>query len=172
VPWWGFALVILAVAAITCALWGFVLMNRGEPASGVGPTPTPIFVVITATPTLGSAPGETPTPPGAGTPSGDTPVPPTVELTDLTPSATPSVPVTIGSTVVIAGTEGDGLAIRQGPGLSYSYFFVGNDGDVFTVEDGPRDADGHTWWYLTDPSDANRAGWAAESYLVVLQPGS
>jgi len=171
VPWWGFALVILAVAGVTCALWGFVLMSRGDPASGVGPTPTPIFVVITSTPTLGAAPDESPTLPAGTQPTAQV-VPPTIELPELTPTATQAIPLAIGSRVVIAGTEGDGLAIRQGPGLSYSYFFVGNDGDVFTVEDGPRDADGYVWWYITDPNDPNRAGWAAETYLVALQPGS
>jgi hypothetical protein len=141
-------------------------MNRGDVVVGVGPTPTPIFVVITATPTLGPAPGEaSPTPDGGGvnTPS----------VTEFAPGAaspTPdeSLPILVGSLVEVFGTEGDGVAVRQGPGLSYSFFFVGQDGDRFNVEDGPRDGDGYTWWQLTDPNDPNRAGWVVENFLRVI----
>src|SRR5574341_182485 len=39
VPWWGFALVILIVAGLTCGLWGLVLMTRGKTSTNAGPTP-------------------------------------------------------------------------------------------------------------------------------------
>jgi len=82
----------------------------------------------------------------------------------------PVIPIQIGSTVMITGTEGDGLAVRQGPGLDFPYFFVGNDGDQFVVEDGPREADGYVWWYISDPNDSDRTGWAVENYLQAIQP--
>lgn len=168
VPWWGFALVILVVAAITCGLWGLVLSNRDGTAIGIGPTPTPIFVVITSTPTLGAAPEQATAPPD--TEDGPTHPPPSVGVPELSPSPPLSVAIQTGSTVMVTGTEGDGVAIRQGPGLDYTYFFVGNDGDVFLVEDGPREGDGYTWWYLKDPADPNRFGWAVDIYLQVVQP--
>jgi hypothetical protein len=169
VPWWAFVIVILVVAGVTCGLWGFVLLNRSGSPAGLGPTPTPIFVVITNTPTLGPPP-ETPSP----TPdlSATTTSPPTglpSPAAGVTPTL-PTLPIEIGSTVVIAGTEGDGLAIRQGPGVDYPYFFVGNDGDTFVIEDGPREADGYTWWYIVDPTDADRAGWAVETFLQAVAP--
>jgi len=168
VPWWGFAIVILAVAGITCGLWALVFMNRGDAVAGVGPTPTPIFVVITATPTLGPAPGEaSSTPEGGGVPGVNTLLP-----TEFGPGATATpdenLPILVGSLVEVFGTEGDGVAVRQGPGLNYSFFFVGQDGDRFNVEDGPRDADGYTWWQLTDPNDPDRAGWVVENFLRVI----
>jgi hypothetical protein len=167
VPWWGFAIVILVVAALTCGMWGLVLMNRGSTTPGFGPTPTPIFVVITATPTLGPSPtptlsGEVASAPSA-TPSPEVQPSPTVTVM-------PVIPIQIGSTVMITGTEGDGLAVRQGPGLDFPYFFVGNDGDQFVVEDGPREADGYVWWYISDPNDSDRTGWAVENYLQAIQP--
>lgn len=166
VPWWAFALVILAVAGITVGLWGLVLMNRGDSLAGVGPTPTPIFVVITSTPTLAPPAGDT-TP--LVTPLPDAGVP-TTQAPALTPTEGVDLPITVGSFVQVAGTEGVGVAVRQGPGLTYTYFFVGQDGDVFTVEGGPRDSDGYTWWQILDPNDPNRAGWVVEDYLEVLEP--
>ena len=75
-----------------------------------------------------------------------------------------------GSLVEVFGTEGVGVAVRQGPGLSYTYFFVGQDGDRFTIQGGPRDSDGYTWWQVLDPNDANRAGWMVADFLKVVQP--
>ncbi len=168
VPWWGFAIVIVIVAGITCGLWALVFMNRGDAIAGVGPTPTPIFVVITATPTLGPAPGEeSPIPPAGGAPGVNTPSP-----TEFSPgaNATPdeSLPILVGSLVEVFGTEGDGVAVRQGPGLTYSYFFVGQDGDRFNVDEGPRESDGYVWWQVTDPNDPDRAGWVVEDFLRVI----
>jgi hypothetical protein len=37
------------------------------------------------------------------------------------------------------------------------------------VEDGPKDVDGFTWWYLVGPYDASRRGWAVSNYLSVVQ---
>jgi hypothetical protein len=176
VPWWGFVLVILAVAGITCGLWGVVLVSRGDASTSTGPTPTPIFVVITATATLGAAPGPvvvTTTPPAAG---------PTTPPTGITPTAgaastsapgvgatsTHTTPIAQGVTVVIAGTSGLGLNVRQGPGTDYTILFTAKDGDKFTVKDGPRQADGYTWWYIVDPNDQNRFGWAVQDNMQVV----
>ena len=163
-------IVILVVAGVTCGLWGYVLMNRSDTTLGLGPTPTPIFVVITSTPTLGSPEEEeaTPSPTTSGAET-STPSPTDLPAPEITLTL-PALPITLGSTVAITGTEGDGLAVRQGPGVDYPYFFVGNDGDAFVVEDGPREADGYTWWYLVDPLDADRSGWAVDTYLEVIAP--
>lgn len=171
-PWWIFVIVILAVAAITCGMWYVVLANRGTAdATGFQPSPTPIFVMITATPTLG-APGETP--------GGVAVIGPTAEpvLTDeaVAPTEAPTeeeaaATIGIGSQVRVDGTEGAGLAVRQGPGVDFTLFFVANDGDEFVVESGPREADGYDWWYISDPADVNRSGWAVREYLVVQTAG-
>ncbi len=167
-PWWAFVVVILAVAALTCGLWVYVLANRGDGVNASRPTPTPIFVVIIPTPTLEGAGGVQPgaqQPPAAAPTVTPTPIP----LPETTPTA-PALEIAVGSQVVIDGTEGVGLAVRQGPGLDYTYFFVGNDGEQFVIEDGPREADGYVWWYLTDPADENRAGWAVQNFLKPVQP--
>ncbi len=165
VPWWAFALVILVVAGITCGLWGVVLMSRGSTTNQVGVTPSAIFVVITATPTLGP-------PSGVGT-SSDTTIAPTdvpIPGQGPTPTASPEAPIQVGHTVVIVNTDGEGLRLRQGPGVNYPLLLVGRDGEQFVVEEGPREADGYTWWYIVDPGDRNRFGWAAADYLQVISP--
>jgi hypothetical protein len=162
VPWWAFVIVILVVAAVTCGMWYLVLSNRGDAvAAPAGPSPTPIFLVITATPTLGApgeaGPNETPIGPTAA-PTGE----PTVTPTAAEPTA---VPIEIGGQIVVIGTEGAGLAVRQGPGVDFAYLFVADDGDVYNVQDGPASADGYDWWYIVDPADEDRAGWAVSDYM-------
>lgn len=178
VPWWGFVLVILAVAGITCGLWGVFLINRGGAATSIGPTPTIVFVVITPTATLGAGPGPvviTSTPPAAGptvAPQGG--ITPTSPAGSTAPpgsatTAAPSVPIALGLTIQVSGTEGDGLTVRQGPGKDFTSVFVANEGDKFVVKDGPRQANGFTWWYIVDPADQNRFGWAVQDFMRVVQ---
>lgn len=71
----------------------------------------------------------------------------------------------VGGYVQIAGTEGEGLRLRASPGLTSEAVFLGYDDEVFEVRDGPKDADGYTWWYLVAPYDETRAGWAAADFL-------
>jgi hypothetical protein len=167
VPWWGFALVILAVAGLTCGLWALVLMQKDPGFGSLGPSPTPIFHIITSTPTLGPDPNE-PTNAPLGT---EPAVQPTIGF-EVTPTPPGGAPITIGSRVQVTGTEGLGVAVRQGPGTTYTYFFVGQDGDVFIILDGPREADGYVWWEVSDPNDPNRSGWMVEDYLEVIEPSS
>jgi hypothetical protein len=67
--------------------------------------------------------------------------------------------------VEVVGTEGDGLRLRQDPSTTGTILTLAGESEVFTVQDGPRDADGRTWFYLVSPSDAARAGWAVADYL-------
>ncbi|MGF1504914.1 MAG: hypothetical protein ACFB51_07260 [Anaerolineae bacterium] len=162
VPWWGFVIVILLVGGLTCGMWGYALSLRGEAQLSVGPTPTPIIVVITATPTLrGDDAGV------AANPTAQPAAPATEPFPPTSTSPPPNLSIQVGRNVVIDGTEGQGLAIRQGPGLNFGYFFIGQDGEIFFVEDGPREADGFVWWYIVDPADPDRAGWSAGQFMRV-----
>jgi hypothetical protein len=97
---------------------------------------------------------------------------PTLNGATPTPTGQPSDNSTIhvGGYVKITGTGGDGLRLRDAPGISSTPLFLGMDAEVFQVKDGPRLADGYTWWYLVAPYDAKRSGWAASSYLTVVVP--
>lgn len=96
---------------------------------------------------------------------------PTVPTPVVSPTPTAIITadgITIGVFVQVSGTEGAGLRIRSGPGTSHDPLFLGMDAEVFQVKDGPREADGFTWWFLEAPYDPNRSGWAASAYLSVL----
>ncbi len=76
--------------------------------------------------------------------------------------------ISLGKFVQIAGTGGDGLRLRAGPGKGFAPLFLGYESEVFEVKDGPKFSDGITWWYLVAPYDETRSGWAAADYLKVV----
>jgi hypothetical protein len=101
-----------------------------------------------------------------------TPVPaPTATWDPSLPTPTPvALPgqISLGAYVQIKGTGGQGLHIRSSPGLNSDQLFLGYDAEVFVVKDGPRQADGYTWYYLVAPYDDTRAGWAASNFLNII----
>jgi hypothetical protein len=104
-----------------------------------------------------------------------TPVPPTATPTSV-PSPTADIPpspaegtLSIGAFVQISGTGGEGLRIRSEASLQGTVQALGIESEVFQISDGPREADGYTWWYLTAPYEEGRNGWAVANYLQVIQ---
>ena len=85
-----------------------------------------------------------------------------------TPTGQPVDGIGVGMYVQITGTGGDGLRLRAGPGKSNDPRFLGNESEVFLVKDGPKFADGLTWWLLEAPYDKTRSGWAAAQFLGVV----
>lgn len=145
----GMILGSLLVALFLCLLtWGWLL---GFSSRRAGP-----FQEFAAALTV------LPAPTGTFTPS---PTPPVT----LTASTLPGgASIVIGAYVQISGTEGQGLRLRAAPGLDGTLLFLGYDAEVYQVRDGPRQADGYTWWYLVAPYDETRAGWAAADFLTVI----
>ncbi len=103
---------------------------------------------------------------------------PTLTMTPSTPEPTPTATfspeelqsgISVGVFVQITGTDGEGLRLRTGPGVSNDPRFLGMDSEVFQVEEGPVRADGYTWWFLVAPYDTDRSGWAASTYLSVVE---
>ncbi len=101
-----------------------------------------------------------------------TPVPPT-PMPSATPdiTATPVPPPQVegtfmqGDLVTIFGTAGDGLRLRNQPGLNSTIAFLGVENEVFEVSNGPNEQDGYEWWYLVNPYNPEKAGWAVGNYL-------
>jgi hypothetical protein len=81
----------------------------------------------------------------------------------------PSSDIAIGDYVQVTGTGGDGLRLHKSAGVSGAVQYVAIDTEVFTVKDGPIEADGYVWWLLQDPYTENAAGWGASNYLVVVK---
>lgn len=103
------------------------------------------------------------------------PAPPTATPVPPPPTATPTPVVTpptaggsdlrVGDYVEVTGTSGEGLRLRDAPGMSASINLLAYDSEVFQIRQGPQDADGHTWYELVSPSDASRSGWAVADFL-------
>jgi hypothetical protein len=74
----------------------------------------------------------------------------------------------VGALVEVFGTSGDGLRLRSEPDLQASILVLGVDTEVFQVEDGPVEAEGFQWWYLINPYDTAKQGWAVSTYLRAL----
>ncbi len=102
----------------------------------------------------------------------DTPPNPTSQATQAStatqsPTLLPStdVEIDVGEWVIVADTDGDRLRIRTQPGLSSEVEFLAYENDVFQVEGGPEDRDGYVWWFLVNPYDSSKSGWAVANYL-------
>jgi len=76
--------------------------------------------------------------------------------------------IAVGSFVQVNGTGTVGLRLRDNPGLDSKTQFLGMDDEVFRITEGPREADGYTWWYLVAPYDEQRKGWAVANYLSAI----
>ena len=97
-------------------------------------------------------------------PTSTSSAPATATIDPFAPTPAPTG-IALGNYVQISGTEGEGLRIRSEPGLNGEFEFLGYDSEVFIIKDGPRQADGFTWWYLVAPYDETRNGWAASDFL-------
>ena len=99
-----------------------------------------------------------------------TPAAPEIIPTDNpaeTPTLEPGV-IGVSAFVQVSGTGGDGLRLRKDPGLGYEMQFLGLDGELFQVADGPVDADGYTWWFVVGSYDEARQGWAVADFLEIV----
>ena len=70
-----------------------------------------------------------------------------------------------GQLVTVFGTGGDGLRLRKSPDLDAAVGFLGLEDEVFRIIDGPIDSDGYVWWYLVNPYEGSKSGWAVANYL-------
>jgi hypothetical protein len=159
VPLWAL-IFVSALFLVTCiSLWVFITFTRPTvPAA----TSSAVFIVI--------SPAVTPAPPTL-----DPLVPtntPDPNGTSTDPNATPTVPVNLnpgfinlGTVVQVAHTDGAPLKLRAAPSLTGEVNYLALPSEVFKVQNGPTVADGFTWWYLVDPIDGTRNGWAVENYL-------
>lgn len=69
--------------------------------------------------------------------------------------------ITVGGRVeVIFSPSFDRVNLRSGAGLDYAIIRELREGETGTVVDGPRQADGYTWWKVS--WDEGNTGWAAD----------
>jgi 3D (Asp-Asp-Asp) domain-containing protein len=69
-----------------------------------------------------------------------------------------------GQSAVVTGTDGRGLKVRAGPGMSHAILTTLNEGSTVQVAAGPV-SDGDDDWYQLSLS-ATKTGWAIGRYLT------
>ena len=84
---------------------------------------------------------------------------PTVVITN-----TP-VPLSVGVQAAVYDVGNDQLNVRNIPSLTESQvLFRVDEGTLFSIIDGPQEADGFTWWQVRD-AQYQVEGWAVANYL-------
>ncbi|BBB48559.1 SH3 domain-containing protein [Pelolinea submarina] len=78
--------------------------------------------------------------------------------------------VSQGMTVQVHDTGEDGLRMRATPGTDADVIFLANEGENFTIVDGPVIQDSLIWWKIQSLLDAGKVGWSVQDYLAGLQP--
>ena len=154
-PPWALLAIFIAIVILLCL--GLVLIiNAIRNGDDESLTPSPTFtseVVPTATVSLL-------TPTDVITPTS------TVVLTVGTPPATtPPTEIRPGVLVVVTGTGGAGLRLRELATTNSKMVILVREGTVLTVLEGPTDADGYTWWKVRTPD--GEEGWGAANWLVL-----
>ncbi len=160
-PWWS--LVIMLVFVGCAAVGALLVVNSIGNNAAVGGE-TPIVIVITSTFTAGPPASPTSVPmPATITPTAPLPtIPPTASL--------PPGNFAIGERVKVVGVGLSGLNVRSAPGIGSTIKFRASDDEQFVLKEGPQIASSEEWWYIQDPNDENRGGWASRRFLTVLPP--
>jgi 3D (Asp-Asp-Asp) domain-containing protein len=91
----------------------------------------------------------------------------TLALPDLTAVAR-AAQQSLGDSAMVVGTDGKGVKVRSGPGLSYKVVGTIAEGEKVRVTDGPQTDDDLVWYQIRgrDEDDDTIRGWAAGHYLV------
>jgi len=137
----------MLMAAFSVLLWSRLTSSPAAPSTAILAIQPAVFLTSTST--------------GSALPSPNS--------LEATPVITPGGELVIGAYVQVAGTGGDGLRLRDQPGLNGKILLVASEAEVFEVDDGPIEMDGYTWWHLKGPFDPARQGWAVASFLGIVQ---
>jgi len=70
--------------------------------------------------------------------------------------------------IVISGTQGEGLNIRQEPGTDRPIVYLAQEGETYTITDGPEIKDGLIWWMIDQTAEGIKSGWAVQDYFAPL----
>jgi hypothetical protein len=167
---------LIGVLVIAFGLVGgvYLLGIQNNVIPGNAPEPTAIIRVITAPPQTGNSAIVAPTTnrpateiiAGGQSPGSLALQGPTLEAVRFTPTP---VAIQIDSLVVVDGVDLQKLNVRDAPTISgSSVVFRADEGTQFRIVNGPRQADGFTWWQIQDPNSLTRSGWAVANYLRVV----
>ena len=93
-------------------------------------------------------------------------IPPEMLATIANLPPDPGTAIQVGMSIHISGTGGDGLRVREAPGVNSAPLFLAAENEEFLVVSGPETSDNLNWWFIKAPYDEKRQGWAAANYLA------
>jgi hypothetical protein len=158
-PPWALLTGLVGILILLCV--GLVMLVNAVRGKGDTPTPTSA-VAAAATAATAEQPSATMTPMAVIT---QTPTATVVLPITVTPKPEIFTEIATGATVVVQGTLGGGLNLREEPSTNSKVVTNVKDGTALTVVDGPREANGYTWWQL-EASDG-KEGWGAANWLAL-----
>lgn len=138
--------------AVACLAAGVIFFSLQQPGTRVYQPVTPAITLI-------AAPSLQPT----IQPTATLPQEMLATLASLPPD--PGASIGVGMNVHIAGTGGDGLRVRESPGVDATPLFLAAENEEFIIIEGPQSVNNLNWWYIKAPYDDQRQGWAAANYL-------
>ncbi|MBN9391241.1 MAG: SH3 domain-containing protein [Chloroflexi bacterium] len=151
---WAIGVVLVLILAVV------LVANIGKKPDSNSPTVPP--GTAAASVTIATTPGST-TSAGTGATTGAS----KTTAAGTTAAATTAAATTPATkTAVVKGTGGDGLNMRETPSKTGNKLASIKDGEKVTIKDGPKDADGLTWYQI---EYNGKTGWAASSYLELQQ---
>lgn len=150
--WAGLGAVLGIIALLVLILLGYFTRQAHTPTSPA----TPILVFIAAPTASVTIPSSTET------------VEPSITPTStLPPEAEGSL--WQGRLVEVYGTAGDGLRLRENTGLDAKIVSLAVESEVFELRAGPVEKDGYDWWFLVNPYNLEKTGWAVSTYLRAIE---
>lgn len=171
-PCWSLFAMLFAVAVLMAFLIA-VLVGLGSINTPIAATP--ILRIITGVPPTAVASALTESQAGREAVRNSTStngLPLTgPQLAPVLLTATP-ISISLGATIAVEGVDEQKLNVRDVPGIrESSILFRADEEERFVIAEGPRQADGFTWWRIQDPSNPTRTGWAVSNYLLVINAG-
>jgi hypothetical protein len=144
------------VVEVTTQVTGTVAEPQGPPATAT----------LQSTYTATAAPSAPPatSPPLTVIPRATTPASTATPI----PAPPPSDEIVVGGYVKVVDTGGNGLNLRESPGVEKGWLHTALEGSVLKVLDGPRQADGYAWWQLE--YEEGKGGWGADDWLQPAAP--
>jgi hypothetical protein len=154
-PPWALLAILVGILILVCG--GLVMMVKAIRGGKDSGTPTAVSTMTTAV-----RPTATWTPMAVIT---QTPTATVVLPITVTPEPITFTEIAPGATVVVQGTLGNGLNLREQPSTYSKIVTNAKDGTGLIALDGPRDADGYVWWHLRAPD--GKEGWGAANWLAL-----
>jgi cytoskeletal protein RodZ len=154
-PPWALLAILVAIVILLCVSLVLIVRAIRNADNEATPTALPASTAEVAP----SATVSLVTPASSITPTA------TIVLPVDTPEDTPPTEIEPGALVVVTGTGGAALNLRQQPSTYAKVVGTAREGTVLTVLEGPSEADNYVWWKVRAPDGTE--GWGAANWLAL-----